>query len=305
MTECERLIKAGIFSQDFLKEEIQCDFLVTSQRKRIWAIEIATLLQFDAVCKRHNLRYWLGFGALLGAVRHGGFIPWDDDIDVLMPRTDYNRLFTLGNEFSEPYFLQTPYSDPGAVFSTIRLRNSNSTWMVKEFAAEKINFGLGIDIFPLEYWKMEGKEDEEDIIRKLIYDCSTYLRRNFPNKPPESEARVLEYLRRTGGKTGLQDWEKMQRIAECVPPESADCLACLCTSGYAYNRQKWSISNFSSTLFLPFAGYEFPVPSAYSAVLEVSYGKDYMQFPPVAKRGVWHDKILFDPDEPFTKYSLA
>lgn len=244
MTECERFINEGLFTQDFFKEEVQCDFLITSRRKRIWAVEIAALLQLDAVCKRHGLQYSLAFGGLLGAVRHQGFIPWDDDIDVLMFRKDYERLFELGDEFSEPYFLQTPYSDPGAVFSTIRLRNSNTTWMVKEFSAEGFNHGLGIDIFPLDNWRMSGAEPVEDEIKNLIWDCSTYLRRNYQNKSLETEIRVREYVQRKGVDRGLADWERIQRLAQRFSHATADCVACVCISAYPYERMKWPISFF-------------------------------------------------------------
>ena len=112
MTEIERIVKRGVITEDFLKEEKRGDFTVTAKRKRVWAVILDLIVEFDSVCRKHNLRYFLDSGSLLGAIRHGGFIPWDDDIDVTMPREDYEKFIRLNDEFKHPYFLQTPYSDP-------------------------------------------------------------------------------------------------------------------------------------------------------------------------------------------------
>lgn len=92
MTECERIIKDGILPKSFFLPETICDFHVDEKRKKMWAIGIDMLVKFDEVCRKHELRYSLAFGSLLGVVRHKGFIPWDDDIDVVMPREDYEKL---------------------------------------------------------------------------------------------------------------------------------------------------------------------------------------------------------------------
>lgn len=67
MTECERFVKEGLFTSDFFKEEIRCDFLVTERRKRIWAVAIDLLCQLDKVCKKHGLSYFLAYGSMLCA----------------------------------------------------------------------------------------------------------------------------------------------------------------------------------------------------------------------------------------------
>ena len=102
MTESERKIKQGILPESFFKEETICDFFVSEKRKKIWAICIDLLVSFDKVCRSYNLRYSLAFGSLLGMVRHKGFIPWDDDIDVVMPREDYEKLYSLYREEFQP-----------------------------------------------------------------------------------------------------------------------------------------------------------------------------------------------------------
>ena len=90
---------------DFINDEVRCDYTVSSKIKEVWAVELDLLNQLDIVCKAHNLKYFAGAGTLLGAVRHKGFIPWDDDIDVYMLRSDYDKLIALACAFKEPYFL--------------------------------------------------------------------------------------------------------------------------------------------------------------------------------------------------------
>lgn len=105
--------------------------------------------EFDRVCQKHNLTWFADYGTLLGAVRHQGFIPWDDDIDVSMFRDDYMRLLAVApDEFTEPYFFQNTYTDIlVTVFS--KLRDSRTTAI--EFPdIPDMNQGIFIDIFPLD-----------------------------------------------------------------------------------------------------------------------------------------------------------
>lgn len=175
MTECERIIEQGILPQSFFDPETICDFYVDEKRKKIWAVELDLLLEFDRICKEYELKYYLSVGTLLGAVRHHGFIPWDDDIDVEMPREDYDRLQVLYGERDTPYFLQTPYTDSYYAFSHIRLVNLNTTCFTKVFAYQPMKQGIFLDIFPLDKW------DEKDEVSDLLIDSlnrenSTYMR---------------------------------------------------------------------------------------------------------------------------------
>ena len=90
----------------FLPEE-RNGYMVSSEMKKVWAVELDLLNEFARVCDKYRLKWFAHAGTMLGAVRHHGFIPWDDDIDVVMPREDYERLCSIGSsEFSRPYFFQ-------------------------------------------------------------------------------------------------------------------------------------------------------------------------------------------------------
>ena len=91
--------------QDFLHEEVRRDYTITAEMKQVWAVQLDLLQELLRVCKENGLRVFADSGTLIGAVREKGFIPWDDDIDVAMPREDYDRLMSLSAEFRDPYFL--------------------------------------------------------------------------------------------------------------------------------------------------------------------------------------------------------
>ena len=89
MAEWERIIAKGIIPTSFLNEEVRNDFLVDTARKKIWLIQIDMLFEVERICKKYDLTFFTIGGNLIGAVRHHGFIPWDDDIDIALKRSDY------------------------------------------------------------------------------------------------------------------------------------------------------------------------------------------------------------------------
>ena len=133
----------------FLEEEVRCGYTISAEMKKLWAVELDLLAEFDRVCRKNNLTYYAFCGTLLGAVRHSGFIPWDDDIDVVMFREDFKKLSEVAEEeFQHPYFFQTPFSDPGLVMGGCRLRNSDTTVSNDvEFKRPYKNKGIFIDLF--------------------------------------------------------------------------------------------------------------------------------------------------------------
>lgn len=117
-------------------------------------IMLDILIEFDQICKKNNLTYWLDAGTLLGAIRHKGFIPWDDDIDVAMPRDDYDKFLKIYNKELSPHlFLQTKESDLEYCQYYAKIRNTNTRYIDHSEKGKdiKYNQGIFIDIFPVNY----------------------------------------------------------------------------------------------------------------------------------------------------------
>lgn len=296
MTECERIIKNGVLPESFFREEIRNDFLVDVKRKKIWAVEIDLLLEFDRVCKKHGLKYFLKAGSLLGAVRHGGFVPWDDDMDVIMPRADYEKLLLLGEEFSHPYFLQVPFAENGYFYAIARLRNSNTTALDRPFAYQEMNHGIFIDISYLDEIDTKDAKEHYERINKLNIDNSTAMRLSNPSPTLKDIERIKKY----DGKDPFQRYEEIQRIARMYQGRKTEKVVCF-NSVYGYEKNCWYSCDFASAVFVDFEGMKFPIPCGYERILSTTFG-DWSAFPPVKERGAWHGNIVFEPDVPYIEY---
>lgn len=297
MTEVERIIKEGIIRKDFLKSETICDFFVDEKRKKIWAIEIDLLLQIDRVCKKYGLRYFLMWGSLLGAIRHEGFIPWDDDLDIALPRKDYEELLKHAHEFSNQYFLQTPETDSGFYYSHAKLRNSNTTALDYPFLFQGFNMGIFIDILPLDYFdETEGERIFEDN-KKLISEVNVAMRLTHPYLNARDKERVAAYH----GGNPLETLSKMNSNSLACKHSSK--VSFLGVSTYGLKRNLWNAADFEEIKECNFNGITTRIPCNYDHILTVAYG-DYMRMPSKEERGTWHSNVVFIPDVPY-KESLA
>lgn len=147
-----------------LEEEVICGYQVSAKMKRVWAMEIDMVKQFVSVCEKHHLTYHIMGGTLLGAVRHKGFIPWDNDIDLAMPRKDFNRLLEIGpGVFEKPLFFQTPVTEESRFFATyVKIRDERGTAASREDYDLGINCGMFIDVFCLD-------EIPDGMLRRKMY----------------------------------------------------------------------------------------------------------------------------------------
>lgn len=299
MTEAERIIQSGLLPKDFLKAEEKCGFFITTERKKLFAVLFEMLAKFDAVCRKHHLTYFMIYGSLIGAVRHKGFIPWDDDLDVAMPREDYEKFIQLSDEFSDPLFLQTPYTDKNYFYTPARIRNSNTTAVVETFKYAGFNQGIWFSIFPLDHWDDNGGEARYAKIRELVMHNSTYMRVKNPHLDEKNKARVAAYLAQH--RDPLADYEEIQRLASsCKEQNSKYVMTAVITQG-RYDQKLLPAEDFASTVPMQFEGLTVLAPSGYDHLLKLWYG-DYMQFPPVEERGEWHAGTVFDADTPYREY---
>lgn len=296
MTECERIVREGIVSEEFLKEETRCDFFVDSTRKKIWAIQLDLARELTRVCNEINVKFFLHAGSLLGAVRHHGFIPWDDDFDVAMLREDYEKLLKHNTLFEHPYFLQTPHTDPNYAFSFARIVNDKTTYCSEMFSYQGYHAGVCIDIFPVDPWIRSKGEAVYNEVAQLNRENSTFMRMKNPNLDEDNQKRVAAWAK----KDPVAVYDRIQALASQFLKEDADSLADGVVTVWKYGKDIYPANSFDKQVYVPFEGMELPISSRSHEILRALYG-DYMIYPPLKKRGVWHSGVIINPDLPYSQ----
>lgn len=284
-----------------LDAEYSPEYQVTDKMKKIWEVGFGLLRVFTEVCRRHGLTYYIFFGTLLGAVRHEGFIPWDDDIDVVMPRADYDKLQALAAEFPAPYFLQTPENNPGIFFGGfMRLRNSDTTGISREDFGQKANLGIWMDILPLDNCSPNRGAVERKTARirfwQNVLHYKTYGR--LPRQASAFEKARCAVLARLYGHGTL--CEKLQRAIREDTPKESEYWAVLTSTGRggAIYEKKY----FGAGVLLRFGDLRVNAPQHYKECLKLTAGRDFMKLPPMSQRRPHHLGI-FNPDVPYTRYN--
>ena len=292
-----------ILGEDFFKEEVKCDYFISETQKMIWAMEMDLYLVFAEICQKYDLQHFVMYGSLLGAVRHNGFVPWDDDIDVGMPRKDYETFLKIApKELSEPYALQSPFTYPNCYFTNITIRNSMGTFTPKVFKLLDYNKGIPLDIFPIDYCDPSTHEQDRNRIYQHIMKCSSWMKLRCPDLSEEQKNKSLMFKT----ESPLYHWDMIQKIASNPDYNGSEYMTMVVQIPNIKKRpciykSEW----FASTVMHKFETIEVPVPVGWEGVLKVYFGDDYMQFPPVSDRGAINDKLIVDPFVPYMeKFSM-
>lgn len=284
--------------KSFYQEEVRWDFVVTEKRKKVWAAEMEILEKFDEVCRKHNLTYFAYYGTLLGAVRHHGFIPWDDDIDVAMLRDDYERLKLIASEeFREPYFFQSAYTDE-MVWPFSKVRDSRTT-AVEFLDMPNLHQGMFIDIFPLDdipkdendrfFMTMELQKllwcmitDPDPILSGIENGRQTVLDPQF----------LMEYMKKDIAEQ-FKIYEEFN-LAQFGNTEQIGVLNSVLRGASHGLEREW----FQDVVYLPFETMQIPVPVGYDQILTGIYGN----YHEMIMGGTAHEGIILDPDIPYKKF---
>ncbi len=284
-------------NSDFFKEEMRDGFLVSEKMKKVWYIELNLLQEFDRVCRKYNLRYFADYGTLLGAVRHKGFIPWDDDIDVTMLRVDYEKLKEVASdEFKEPYFFQNSYTDC-MIWPISKLRDSRTTAIEFPSIGTEFNQGIFIDIFPL-----------DDVFDELEKNKRLYIMKREMWKSIVDERGLLKEVE--SGKRFLLPYDILTELLSLPIRDRMKEFETFCQihfgeseninfltshfNGSSARKSAW----YRDVMYLPFEYIQMPVPVDYDLRLKAQYG-NYHEF---VRSGSDHEGIIFEPDIPYKKY---
>lgn len=301
----EELLLPGekIFVENLFRDEIRSGFFVTAQRKRLWNIQLNLIAELDRICQKHDIRYFAFFGTLLGAARHKGFVPWDDDVDVVMLRPDYEKFKAIiKNEISEPYFVDSWHDykiegeEPEAnqdksfrqfvkrdqreqhplwwpFWPMIKLKDSRTTF-AQYLDRPHVHQGIFIDVFPFDpvppfsnnQQKFNYKLEQEILIAIAL-----------PDKIKEAAQANKKLLIK---KTQLEQFLQFPHKRKALELEAfalknfsqSEFVGQLRDHCLLNQKISYSADNFKEVVYLPFEKIKIPCPAGYKDCLTTYYG---------------------------------
>jgi LPS biosynthesis protein len=266
-------------------------------------VELDILKEFIRVAKREGLTWFAMFGTLLGAVRHKGFIPWDDDIDIALPRKEYDRLRLSQHWFSEPYFLQTTQNDPAAAPHFIRLRRSDTTVLVNfpNGHTRGGHMGAYIDILPLDDMPSGdvAKSVQETALKmQNQLFASAALDECEGTEVPEWKE---EFCFGAGGISGQYDFlaKRYERFCSKYSNQLYYSIPVLMGE---HGRRVYDKSWFAESLELDFEDLKIPVPVGYKETLITSYPGGLYEPEAKSRKPKHRDNCIVDLRRSYKEY---
>ena len=300
-----------ILVNDLFRDEIRDGYLVTAHKKRLWNILLNILVEIDRICKKHNIRYFAYGGTLLGAVRHKGFIPWDDDMDISMLRPDYEKFKSVvKQEIKDCYFVDAWHDYkletqekvlPDKSFQQLVKRNqrlAHPTWWpfwpiikIKDNRTAfilygdrpHVNQGMYVDVFPFD--PVPPLSDE---VNKKVYENLRLMMLAITNslalrkKLKENDALTIDNML-------LKDFFRLPHRKKAIAFDtyalknfsSPDFVGQVRGHAIAKRKASYALKNFRETVYLPFEKIEIPAPIEYENCLTSQYGD-------------WHKIVIFN-----------
>lgn len=271
--------------------------------RKLQLVELNMLKEFIKVCEKLKLNYYLIGGTLIGCIRHKGFIPWDDDIDVVMPRHDYQIFLEKGQEYlAKNLFIQTYKTDEEYTHNFAKIRNSNTTFIETTSKNRKINHGVYIDIFPLDNCTSSIFLQKYNNLRKNLYDIQIEKYYYFDNKSKRSfKGKITKLISdfMYHNLTLKEIQEKKEKLF--VKYNKKDTKFYINYSGAWGMKEIWNKEDFSEKLLLEFEDTVVSVPKGYDRILKHVYG-EYMKLPPKEKQITHHNTEHINLDKSYIDY---
>ena len=274
------------FPEEFFQEEEKCGHMIPAKMKHIWAEELEMLVEVDRICRKYDIKYFVYYGTLLGAVRHQGFIPWDDDVDLCMTREDNNRFFEVVKKEKPSWVVFQ--SKIGELRQSIHssVMSSNEIRVDKEYLDmhHGCPYIVGFDVFPFDV--IPEEEGEFEAI-KVIYGILYRTHLDFENCVESGEIDDnIKYIEDfcnckidKNGDIKLQIWDLLSILPtiynetggkkrQFYPDYVTDDL----------KDKNWAISSeyFENIKYVDFENIKVPIPVKYEEILTKLYGENYM-----------------------------
>ena len=275
------------FKEEYFVGEYREGFFVERKMKHAWAAQIEVLEVLDQICRKHKIQYFADWGTLLGAVRHQGFIPWDDDIDIAMKREDYQRFLSVfSQEKPKEYCLKSIYTEEEWSHSLSRITNGREIRFDEKHLKRYHGcpYIVGIDIFPLDYIPRNNEAEVQLGIVKAIMDLLLVIELQKQEvrkrEDKEQEDAITEIEKICGisinrkGNIENQLLRLLNKVSALYGEEESEELTFMadgCINKNSKFRKEW----YGESILVPFENIMIPIPRGYDEILKVMYG-DYM-----------------------------
>lgn len=273
------------FSKEYFEEEVREGFTISKMMKRAWAAQLEVLEEIKRVCKELDIQYFADWGTMLGTVRHNGYIPWDDDLDIGMLRRDYMRFLEEAPKHLDKWFeLKSVYNDPTDDIVKARVINERHINFEPEFLERFHNcpYVVGVDIFPVDNIPSNKGELNSllDTLRFLLK-----VEASIPEEAPYDDD-VMDLMKQIENTLGIKiDYNNRLRheakkafdiVSSKYMSDNTPEVSCMLDLALGWDHYRCDRNWYKEYIDMNFENTTIPVPIGYKDILVIKYGEDYM-----------------------------